>query len=332
LDTLPDVVIGVDLGGTNIKIALVDPKKQQILKRGHLKTLAERGPDKIVADIGHSLMELWSWAQKNGFRVAAVGVGSAGIIRLSDGVVITSPNLPGWNKFPLGERLGEQLQLPVFIENDVNCICYGEYWLGAGHDLGDFLGVAPGTGVGGCLMIGGKAWAGPDRSAGEIGHMTIRADGELCRCGNRGCLETLASGSWLVWRAEERLRGGEPSSLKQDLEENGGLEAENIYHAAKSGDKLAQELFHLLGSSMAIAIANVVHLVGIRSVLIGGGLANAWEVFVDSLTSELQQRLTLVPSTEVKVVRAKLGDEAGALGAAYFAGCQMALVSAEESR
>ena len=330
MDTKQRAVIGVDIGGTNIKIALVHPREQQILKRYRLKTFAGRGPDKIVADLGHILMELCGWAEDNGFGVAAVGVGSAGPINLANGVVITSPNLPGWVDLPLGELLGNRLQLPVFIENDVNCICYGEYWLGAGRDLGGFLGIALGTGVGGCLMIDGKVWAGPSSSAGEIGHMTIQPDGELCRCGNRGCLETLASGSWLVWRAEERLRDGEPSRLKQGLETNGGLDAERIYHAAKAGDKLAQELFQLMGTSMAIAIANVVHLLGIRSVLVGGGLVNAWEVFIDLLMSELQRRLTLVPSSEVRVVRAKLGDEVGALGAAYFASKQAGLATANK--
>jgi glucokinase len=275
-------------------------------------------------------MELCGWAEANGFGVGAVGVGSAGPINPANGVVITSPNLPGWDDFPLGEVLGNRLQLPVFIENDVNCICYGEYWLGGGRDLGVFLGIAPGTGVGGCLMIDGEVWAGPSCSAGEIGHMTIQPDGEVCRCGNRGCLETLASGSWLVWRAEKRLRGGEPSRLRQDLEKKGGLDAESIYHAARSGDELAQELFQLMGTSMAIAIANVVHLLGIRSVLVGGGLANAWEVFIDSLMSELQRRLTLVPSSEVRVVRAKLGDEVGALGAAYFAWKQAGLAASDK--
>jgi glucokinase len=205
------------------------------------------------------------------------------------------------------------------VENDVNCMGYGEYWLGAGRDLGDFLGIALGTGVGGCLIIDGKAWAGVGGSAGEVGHMTIRPEGDRCLCGNRGCLETLASASWLVLRAEERLRQGSESSLEQYLKSGENLDAEAICRAATAGDGLAKELLALVGTSLAIAIANVVHLLGIRGIVIGGGLGNAWDVFIDPLHEELGRRLTLVPASEVRVVRAQLGDDAGSLGAAYLA-------------
>jgi glucokinase len=242
-------------------------------------------------------------------------------------VVITSPNLPGWINFPLGRRLGKMLEVPVFIENDVNCICYGEYWLGAGRALGDFIGIAPGTGVGGCLMVNGKVWQGQGYSAGEIGHMTIQPDGDRCLCGNQGCLETLASASWLVRRAEEKLRKGVQSSLGQDFGRPGGLDAELIYRAAMAGDKMAQELFHVVGCSLAIAIANVVHVLGIPSVLIAGGMANGWEAFIGSLRQELDKRLTMIPPTDVRVVRAQMGDEAGAFGGAYLAASEAALIT-----
>jgi glucokinase len=258
-------------------------------------------------------------AEKNGFVLRGVGVGCAGLIDLASGIVITSPNLPGWENLPLAEMLRQEIQVPVFVENDVNCICYGEYWLGAGRDLGDFLCIAPGTGVGGCVLINGRAWEGEGYSAGEVGHMTIQPDGKKCRCGNYGCLETLASADWLVRRAEERLRQGGQSSLRQDLDRPGGLDAEHIYRAAMAGDQMAQDLFHLVGTSLAIAIANVVHLLGLRSVLIGGGVANGWEAFIGSLYGELGRRLTLIPPDEVNLIRAKLGDDAGPLGGGYLA-------------
>jgi glucokinase len=327
LDRKSKAVIGVDIGGTNIKIALVDPREKRVLRRGHLRTLAEREPEVILADLGTSLAELSQQARKNGFSVAGVGVGCAGLIDLPNGVVITSPNLPGWINFPLGRRLGKMLEVPVFIENDVNCICYGEYWLGAGRALGDFIGIAPGTGVGGCLMVNGKVWQGQGYSAGEIGHMTIQPDGDRCLCGNHGCLETLASASWLVRRAEEKLRKGVQSSLGRDFGRPGGLDAELIYRAAMAGDKMAQELFHVVGCSLAIAIANVVHVLGIPSVLIAGGMANGWEAFIGSLRQELDKRLTMIPPTDVRVVRAQMGDEAGAFGGAYLAASEAALIT-----
>ncbi len=326
LDRQSQAVIGADIGGTEIKMALVDASRKRVLERDHIKTMAERGPDAILADLGASLTELSREARKNGFIVAAAGVGCAGLIDLANGVVVSSPNLPGWINFPLGQRLGQMLEIPVYIENDVSCICYGEYWLGAGRDLGDFVGIALGTGVGGCLIVDGKAWERQGCSTGEIGHMTIHPDGERCLCGNRGCLETLASASWLVRGADARLRKGVSSSLGQDAERPEGLDAKLIYRAAMEGDKMAQELFHLVGSSLAIAIANVVHLLGIRSALIAGGMANAWEAFIAPLHAELERRLTMIPPTDVRVVKAQLGDGAGALGGAYLAGREASLL------
>jgi glucokinase len=124
------------------------------------------------------------------------------------------------------------------------------------------------------------------------------------------------------------LRWGERSSLKEELERGRGLKAEEVYHAARAGDEMALELFHMVGRNLGIAIANVVHLVGVRNALIGGGLANAWEVFIGPLQEELKQRLTLIPASEVKVVRAQLGDDAGAIGAAYLAASRTGLISA----
>lgn len=326
MDSQSQVVIGVDIGGTNIKIGLVDPRERRLLENVRLKTSAKRGPQSIVADLGNSVIELSRRAEARKLKLAGVGVGCAGLIDLTNGVVITSPNLPGWENLPLGKILSEKLPVPVHIENDVNCICYGEYWLGAGRELGDFLCIAPGTGVGGGLLIDGKVWEGSGYSAGEVGHMTIQPDGEKCRCGNYGCLETLASASWLVWRAEKRLRQGAQSSLKQYQDRPESLSSEYIFQAAMSGDKLAQELFHLVGASLAIAIANVVHLLGIRRVLIAGGLANGWDAFIGALHGELQRRLTLIPPAEVLVVKAQLGPDAGALGGAYLAARRTAII------
>ena len=315
-------VAGVDIGGTNIKVALVDPASGRLVDRQSFKTMAERGPEAVVQDLADFLRELSQQAGARGFRISGVGVGCAGIIDSREGLVLTSPNLPAWVRFPLGPLLATHLRLPVVVGNDADCIGCGEYWLGAGRDLGDFLGIALGTGVGGCLIIGGKAWTGVGGSAGEVGHMTIEPEGERCLCGNRGCLETLASASWLVRRAKERLRRGSPSRL----DATGPLDAETIYRAAMDGDRLAGELFAQVGKGLAIAIANVIQLLGIRGVVIGGGLGRAWDAFIGPLREELTQRLTMAPVAEVRIVRAELGDDAGSLGAAYLAGTRFHLI------
>jgi len=316
-------VVGCDIGGTNIKLALVDPRTGRLLGRRRLKTGAERGPEAVLRDLAQSVKELSSHGDARGVRVVGLGVGAAGVVDGKEGLVITSPNLPGWVRLPLAARLAEELRLPVAVGNDADCIGYGEYWLGAGRELGDFLGIALGTGVGGCLIIGGKAWTGVGGSAGEVGHMTIEPEGERCLCGNRGCLETLASASWLVRRARERLERGTSSLLAQ---EPGQLDAKAIYGAATKGDALARELFAGAGRSLAIAIGNVVTLLDIRGVVIGGGLARAWDAFIGPLEEELARRLTMVPAAAVRVVRAELDDDAGSFGAAYLAGVSLHLI------
>ncbi|MCG6916793.1 MAG: ROK family protein [Deltaproteobacteria bacterium] len=313
-----EAVIGVDIGGTNIKIVFVDPRQGNVIDQVDLKTSAELGADAIVGELGTTLAAMMLKARGDGIQVGVLGVGCAGVIDIQRGSVLVSPNLPGWEGFPLQEKLIQILRIPVRVFNDVDCIGYAEYRLG-GSELGNFLCIALGTGVGGSLILGGKVWRERGTSAGEIGHMTIQPDGERCLCGNRGCLETLASAGWLVRRAEERLRQGFASTLRDDLEGNGSLKAEYIQQAAQEGDGLAQELFNLVGTSLAIAIANVVQLLGIQSVVIAGGLANGWDFFIGPLQKELNQRLTMVRPPDFKVVRTELGHYAGALGAAYLA-------------
>jgi glucokinase len=314
-----EAVIGIDIGGTNIKVVLVEPRKGKVIDQLDFKTSAESGAHTIVTELGSTLKAMIHQAQDNGIQVGGVGIGCAGVIDVQKGSVAVSPNLPGWEDFPLQEKLTQLLQMPVRVFNDVDCIGYAEYHLGGGDELGDFLCIALGTGVGGSLIIGGRVWTEGRTTAGEIGHMTIRPDGERCLCGNRGCLETLASAGWLVRRAEKRLRQGVASTLRDSSERTGSLEAESIQQAAQQGDSLAQELFRLVGTSLAIAIANVIQLLGIRSAVIAGGLANSWDLFIDPLQTELDRRLTMVRPPEVKVVRTKLGYYAGALGAAYLA-------------
>jgi glucokinase len=314
-----EAVIGIDIGGTNIKVVLVNARNGNVIHQVDLKTSAKAGAEAIVTELGTTLSTMIHKAKNDGIQVGLVGVGCAGVIDLQRGSVTGSPNLPGWEDFPLRERLNQVLQIPVLVYNDVDCIAYAEHHLGIGRELGDFLCVALGTGVGGSLIIGGRVWAKGSTTAGEIGHMTIQPDGEQCLCGNRGCLETLASAGWLVRRAEDRLRQGFSSTLRDALESTGKLEAESIQQAAQEGDSLARELLSLVGTSLGIAIANVIQLLGIRSVVIAGGLANAWEFFINPLEKELNRRLTMVRPRQVKVVRTKLGYYAGALGAAYLA-------------
>ena len=182
------------------------------------------------------------------------------------------------------------------------------------------LGITLGTGVGGGLILNGQVWAGPQGTAGEIGHMTVDPEGRKCHCGNRGCLETMASGFWTVTWVKEQLAQGASSWLRELYEADpDAIEGQTLVVAAQQADPLARRAFDRVGRSLGQAIASVVHLLGISRVVIGGKFARAWEVFQYSLEAELHRRLTLFPPEVVSVCPAQLGDDAGLVGAARLA-------------
>jgi glucokinase len=182
------------------------------------------------------------------------------------------------------------------------------------------LGITLGTGVGGGLILNGRVWAGTQGTSGEIGHITVDPDGRRCHCGNRGCLETLASGFWAVTWVKEQLAQGASSWLEElyrtDPDALGG---EALVVAARQSDPLAIKAFERVGKALGQAIATVIHLLGIPRVVIGGRFARAWEVFNLIMQEELHRRLTLFPFEAVSIVPAQLGDDAGLLGAARLA-------------
>jgi glucokinase len=216
--------------------------------------------------------------------------------------------------------LSPLLAWPLFLENDANLFALGEHWLGGGVGHRHLLGITLGTGVGGGLILDGRLWQGSQGTAGEIGHITLEPNGRKCHCGNRGCLETLASGFWTVAWVKEQLAQG-VSSWLQDLyaTDPDAIQGETLVVAALNGDPLALRAFDRVGRSLAQAIAAAVHLLGLSRVIIGGRFARAWEVFQPSLAEELYRRLTLFPPEAVNVVPAQLGDDAGLLGAARLA-------------
>jgi glucokinase len=218
-----------------------------------------------------------------------------------------SPNVPALNECPLVPLLAPKVNLPLLLENDANLFALGEYWLGAGVGHQHMLGITLGTGVGGGLILNGRVWAGTEGTAGEIGHMTVDPEGIKCHCGNRGCLETMASASWTVVWVKEQLAQGASSWLRELYEADPeAIEGQTLVVAAKQADPLARRAFDRVGRSLGLAIANVVHLLGISRVVIGGGFARAWEVFQYSLEEELHRRLTLFPPESVSVCPAQL--------------------------
>jgi glucokinase len=313
------VVVGIDLGGSNTRLALVT-RQGEILARWERATATMPVQDSLVAGLAADLAVCGEEAETRGFEIQGVGLGVPGRVLPQEGRVVFSPNVPALNDCPLLERLRPRVPWPLFLENDANLFALGEHWLGAGVGYPQMLGITLGTGVGGGLILNGRLWSGTAGTAAEVGHITVDPHGKRCRCGNRGCLETVASGSWAVAWVKEQLAQGASSWLRELFEKDpDALRGDALVAAAQHGDPLARRAFERVGRGLGVAIAAVVHLLGLSRVVIGGRFARAWEIFEVFMLEELYRRLTLFPPEALSISPAKLGDDAGLLGAARLA-------------
>ena len=310
------VVLALDLGGTNVRWALVD-REGDILWKREKATASMPDQEALISGLAEIMLASAEEARASGAEVQAAGFGVPGRILPEEGLVAFSPNVPALNACPLVPRLTPLVPWPVTLENDANLFALGEHWMGAGKGHDQMLGITLGTGVGGGLILNGALWQGTSGTSGEVGHLTIEPEGEKCNCGNRGCLETFASATWTkVWVKKELAKGA--SSWLRELWETDpeAIVGETLVVAARMLDPLALKAFERVGKSLAIAIADVVHLLGLSRVVIGGRFARAWKHFIRPLEEELFRRLTLFPPEGVSVVKAMLDDDAGILGAA----------------
>ena len=312
-------VVGIDLGGTNVRLALVSPQGK-ILSRRERATATMPDQAALVAGLAADLIQAGAAARQSGWEIKGAGIGVPGRVLPREGRVVFSPNVAALNDCHLVDRLSAQLNWPLFLENDANLFALGEHWLGVGVGHDNMLGITLGTGVGGGLILNGQLWSSAEGTTGEIGHMTVDPEGRKCHCGNRGCLETMASAFWTVTWVKEQLAQQASSWLGElyaaDPE---AIQGETLVVAALQADPLAQRAFDRVGRSLGQAIAAVVHLLGLTRVVIGGRFARAWEVFQSPLHAELHRRLTLFPPELVSIYPAQLGDDAGLVGAARLA-------------
>lgn len=300
------VVIGVDLGGTNLRTALVN-QNGEVADKVKEPTRASDGHARVVQKLIENIKAQQDRAHRNGNVVAAVGVGAPGVIHADTGVVVKSPNFPDWNNLPLKKELEAALALPVFIENDANAAALGEQWRGAGRGKNSMIFLTLGTGVGGGIVLNGRIWPGADGMAGEIGHMTIIPDGRRCGCGNTGCLEMYASSRGIVMAYLER-------SSRHRM-----ITSEEIYQAAREGDVLAGDVMKDMGRLLGIGIANLVNIFNPELIVIGGGVKDAWHLFIEATREEIKKRAFEYPAERTQIVPSMLGDDAGMIGAAALA-------------
>ena len=277
-------------------------------------TLPEQGGDAVIARIVK--LARASIAAAPGKEIAGVGIGSPGPLDTKTGVVILTPNL-GWVNMPLRDRVADSLKLPTVLDNDANCAIFGEWWRGAARGVDDVIGLTIGTGIGGGIVLGGKIYHGASDVAGEIGHMTIDANGRLCKCGNQGCLEAYASGPAIAARAVEGIEAGVETSLPQyvagDLSR---ITAQVVYEAAHDGDPYALDVVRDTAKLLGAGVASLVNIFNPSVVVICGGVTLAGDKLFGPLTTEVHRR-AFKPAWEVcRILPGALTGTAGVYGAA----------------
>lgn len=307
------LVVAVDLGGTHLRGGAVD-ERGGIHARFKLATPRDPDPSALVSAIANAVNECRRVVALDGNEVSAVAVAVPGNVR--EGSVGSAPNIPALNGLRLQDILATELQLPVTLENDANAAAVGELWQGAGRSARTIICITLGTGVGGGIILDGNLWRGHDGSAAEVGHISINPFGGVrCGCGSHDCLEVYASATAVVRLARERLPDFPDSPLAVESE----LTAEKIFRAGIAGDALALETFKVMGVYLGAGLASLINLINPEVIIIGGGAADAWELFSASMYREVRDRSFPLPAARVNIVRAECGDDAGLLGVAHLA-------------
>ncbi len=312
--------IGVDLGGTNLRVAAVDDAGR-LLEKTARSMRALGGRDAVIRQLCQDARELAARHGSAGTCVG-VGVGVPGILYLEKGVLRRSPNLPGWENFAVRDAIASQLGLPVRVDNDANLAALGEKWRGAGRHVASLCLLTLGTGLGGGLILDGKIWHGFLGMAGEIGHIPVVENGAPCGCGSRGCLETEVSATAIVRKAQALLAAGATPALAEEVrrgERGAPLTAELVYRVASAGDRACRELFDSFGKYLGLALAGLVNVLNFPLYVIGGGVSAAWDLFSPAMFSELCARSYVFAEGSTRVARAELGADAGLYGAAALA-------------
>ncbi len=305
------IVAGVDVGGTNIEVGIVD-EDHHVIERAKLDTPSQ-GPDSVITVIVELVQSLSE-------PPIAVGVGIPGVVH--DGEVLTVPNLENWaDQVDLGAELQRRLGVPVALGNDVNVGLLGEWLAGAAHRVGNVLGVWMGTGIGGALILDGRPFNGSRGAAGELGHVIVRPGGALCSCGRRGCVEAYAGRRSMAAIAAAMVDAGRQTSLFSIRDDAGKqkLTSKVWARALDESDELTEQLFDMAVETLGIGVASVINMVDVELVVIGGGLA---EKLGQSLADRIQAAAApwmLRPNPDLAWVPAALGDDSGVVGAASLA-------------
>jgi glucokinase len=340
---MPEYSIGVDMGGTNLRIAAISTEGQLLEKITTGVKLA-LGRDYVIGEMCDAILHLTERYRSVG-RFLGAGIGVPGIIDVEAGMMRKSANLPGWTDYPVRDEIERRLGARVFLDNDANVAALGEKWLGAARDADDMAMITLGTGIGGAIILNGKIFYGMSGMAGEFGHVTIEPNGVPCGCGNHGCAERYASATAVVRMAREAIARGDAPELAQAANSDPDFSARSVYDLAMKGDAAAQRIFTRFGEALGILLAGLVNILDLDMFVIGGGVVSAWDAFAAKMFSELRERslvyaasapedpsaqkegasaqITSYTRRKTIITRAILGSDAGLYGAARVPASQV---------
>lgn len=321
--SLQKPIVGIDLGGTKILAAVVT-EEGTIIGRAKKRTRAEKGAMEVLERICATIRSAIESSGVSQSEIAAIGIGSPGPLDPESGIVVVAPNL-GWKNVNVKAALEGEFQIPTFVENDVNAGTLGEYHLGAGRGVSDLVGIFVGTGIGSGIIINHQLYRGFNKTAGEIGHMIIVENGPLCGCGNRGCLEALASRPAMRKSILSEIEAGKKSLITKLVGKNPTqIKSQYFAECLAQGDKVVTEALKKGTRYLGIGIAGIINFLNPEMIILGGGVVEAMKDFYLAEVSNTVSEFAFPHAARgIRIVPAQLGDDAGILGASVMARLQL---------
>lgn len=309
-------VLAVDLGGTNLRIGAVR-EDGAIEERDRYDSESRSGSTAVLGRVAVGIKKIAAGLEERGGPIKGVALGFPGIVDPEKGVVYQSPHFPDWKDLDLFSYFKKELPWPVVVDNDANMAALGEAWKGAGRGLKNFVMLTFGTGVGGGIIVDGRVFHGDRGFAGEVGHVTVEAEGPRCACGSHGCLEMYVSTGGILRLVEEtdNPEGRDRLLSCLGIQQN-KLTVRHLHEAALDGDIFAHATFKRMGYYLGIGLASLVNTLGIGTFLLGGGVGQAWDFFIDPAKKELASRTYPETFRHVEIRKALLGDDAALVGGA----------------
>ncbi|QKY69453.1 ROK family glucokinase [Lentibacillus sp. CBA3610] len=304
-------IIGVDVGGTTVKLGII-ANDGTVMDKWQIPTNKDNHGASIISDIWNSIKE-----NTDTEAIKGIGVGAPGFIDSNAGYVYEAVNI-GWRNKALADELRSISGLPVFTANDANVAALGENWKGAGSNARNLVALTLGTGVGGGIIVNGDILDGENGTAGEIGHTTVAPDGYLCNCGRKGCLETLASATGMVRQAMDKMEQDPESALARRYKLNGAITTKDIFELAEADDESCSDIIAYTADVLGLAIANAAAIINPSKILIGGGLSKAGDKFIRRIEDAFREYSLTRASDICELKTAQLGNDAGIIGAAYL--------------